>query len=305
MAGTLRAQITSGKTLLFALQNEASAPTLAKLLGIERVAVQESRPANYAMLAEIDFRHALFAPFADPRYSDFTKIHFWKYRRVEPDAFPGSRVLARFDSGDPALIEVPIGTGHLLVLTSGWQPEDSQLALSTKFVPLLYSMLDYSGAPPPSEGQFHVGETLPLPSNVTDQARIRLPDGSELSLSAGETNFSRTSMPGVYAIGSRRFAVNLDAGESRTAPLPADELERLGAPLAKPTTVVAREIARKTYLQNAELENRQRFWRWLLVFAGAVLLLESWLAGRTMRRLSAPVSPGSSGEVAGLAQRVP
>src|SRR2546422_9429177 len=35
------------------------------------------------------------SPFADPRFSDFTKIHFWKHRQLQTDRLPGARILAR------------------------------------------------------------------------------------------------------------------------------------------------------------------------------------------------------------------
>src|SRR5260221_12580748 len=124
--------------------------------------MDEVHPPNYAMLAEIDFRHPLFAPFADPRFSDFTKIHFWKYRRLDTGVIPSPRVLAKFDSGDPALIEVRLGKGRIFILASGWQPDDSQLAVSTKFVPLLYSILQESGATAPAPLQYMVGDSVPL-----------------------------------------------------------------------------------------------------------------------------------------------
>jgi hypothetical protein len=291
----LREQLNAGKTLLFVLKSASAAPTLARLLQLERLNVEEVRPNGYAMLAEIDFRHPLFAPFADPRYSDFTKIHFWKYRRLETAAIPGARAIAKFDSGDPAILETSVGRGHLLVFTSGWQPDDSQLAVSSKFVPLLYAMLEESGAAEGVAAQYHVGDAVPLAmlgADNTAAVAIRAPDGSELKLAAGETNFSQTMTPGIYTMAStqppKRFAVNLDAAESRTAPLPADELERYGAPIARTTPAVANEAASKIRLQNAELENRQKLWRWFLVATLAVLLFETWLAGRTARRLSVP-----------------
>jgi hypothetical protein len=291
----LREQLTAGKTLLFVLKSASAAPTLARLLQLERLNVEEVRPNGYAMLAEIDFRHPLFAPFADPRYSDFTKIHFWKYRRLETAAIPGARAIAKFDSGDPAILETSVGRGHLLVFTSGWQPEDSQLAVSSKFVPLLYALLEESGAAEGVAAQYHVGDAVPLAmlgADNTAAVAIRAPDGSELKLAAGETNFSQTMTPGIYTMAStqppKRFAVNLDAAESRTAPLPADELERYGAPIARTTPAVANEAASKIRLQNAELENRQKLWRWFLVATLAVLLFETWLAGRTARRLAVP-----------------
>ncbi len=200
------------------------------------------------MFGQIDFTHPLFAPFADPRFNDFTKIHFWKYRRLDAAKLPGARVLAQFDSGDPALVEIPRGNGRLLVLTSGWQPADSQLALSSKFVPLLYAMLDLSGGIKSQQTQFQVGDEVnlagPLPDRPATQTSIRKPDGTEVQLAPGETNFSQTDAPGIYTVTSAqppvRFAVNLDAAESRTAPLPMDELERLDVPLKPREVALAR-----------------------------------------------------------------
>jgi len=309
--------VAAGKTLLFVLApllggagggSGTNASALARLLSLDSLAIEEVRPDNYAMLAEIDFRHPLFAPFADPRFSDFTKIHFWKYRRLDATTIPNARVVAKFDSGDPAVVEVPVGQGRVIVLTSGWHSDDSQLALSTKFVPLLYSALDYSGAAPAPPEQFHVGDVVPLDSSPPGRGQgwvVRAPDGSQLNLSSGETNFSRTMTPGVYSVAPqplsepsaapsqrpKRFAVNLDAAESRTAPLPVDEFERLGAPMAHASATVAREAARKVQLQTAELEGRQKLWRWFIVATLAVLLMETWLAGRTARRL---VTPGEA-----------
>ena len=156
----LREQVTSGKTLLFALKDETVAAGLARLLQLDRITLEEAHPNNYAMLAEIDFQHPLFAPFADSRFSDFTRIHFWKYRRLDATVIPHARVVAKFDSGDPAVVDVPIGKGRVILLTFGWHPDDSQLALSSKFVPLLYSTLDYSGAAAPP-AQYHVAIRCP------------------------------------------------------------------------------------------------------------------------------------------------
>jgi len=293
LAGALRSQVAAGKTALFVLRSGVPANTLATVLGLGSLVLEEVSPRNYAILGEIDFRHPLFAPFADPRFNDFSRIHFWKYRRLDAGTIPSARPLARFDSGDAALIEVPVGRGRVLILTSGWQPEDSQLGLSTKFVPLLYAMLEQSGAPAPLPTQYHVGDLIPIPPagpGDKSSAVVRTPDGSMIELPAGETNFSRTLAPGIYTLASagtpRRFAVNLDAAESRTAPLPTDELERLGVPLAPQDAAVAREAQRKVRLQDAELENRQRLWRLCLIVALGVLLVETWVAARFVRSQS-------------------
>jgi hypothetical protein len=229
-AQVVRDRVLAGQTVLAVPRSASAAPSLARLLGLERVALEEVRPTSYAMLGEIDFRHPLFAPFADPRFSDFTKIHFWKYRRLDASAVSGARVVAAFDNGDPALVEAPVGKGRVLVLASGWQPEESQLALSTKFVPLLYSLLEESGAAAPALARYSVGDVIPLSCDPTTAVggafSVRGPDGAQFSLAAGETNFSRALLPGIYTVlGAQsqalsEFAVNLDPTESRTAQLP-------------------------------------------------------------------------------------
>jgi hypothetical protein len=292
-AAALHQAIANGKTALVALWPSEAGPTTAALLGLERLDLTEAQPKGYAMLGEVDFRHPLFAPFADPRYSDFTKMHFWKYRRVDPAALQQARVLAKFDSGDLAVVEVPVGKGRVVLLVSGWQPAESQLALSSKFVPLLYTLLETSGAAPPPVVQYQVGEQVPLAALQAGNAQsltLRAPDGSQVNLSQAQPVL--LTMPGVYNIYSEqprkisKFAVNLDPAESRTAPLAAEELTRLGVPLARGASEVATETRRKLALQDEQMESRQKLWRWIIVAAVVILLLETWLAGLTGRRMS-------------------
>jgi len=288
--GSLRSSIADGKTALFVLRDKAMASTLAGVLGLNELKVTEVKPANYAMLGAIDLRDPLFAPFADPRFSDFTGIHFWNYRRVDLTTIPQARVLAGFDSGDAALFEVPIEKGKILVLTSGWNSQDSQLALSTKFVPLLYSMLETGIGAASQPTQYFVGDTVPISSIPAAESGLKIltPDNQEQNLTSRETNFSGTLQPGVYTIASgqsaKRFAVNLDPSESRTAPLSVDDLERLGVPLKHGEPAASVAAQRNVRLKNEDLENRQKLWRWLVVGALMILLVETWLAGRLHRR---------------------
>jgi hypothetical protein len=196
---------------------------------------------------------------------------------------------------------VPVGKGTLLVLTSGWHPADSQLALSSKFVPLLYSVLEVSGGVKAQLAQYFIGD--PVLISTTNSAQlfvVRKPDGTEVKLAAGE-RFTQTDQSGLYTAtagtDSQRFAVNLDPAESKTAPLPLEEFERLGLPL-KPQSpeLVKREKEKRVQLQNAELENRQKLWRWLLVAAIVFLLMETVVATWVTRRASAPAaSPAMDG----------
>ncbi|MBI3877062.1 MAG: BatA domain-containing protein [Verrucomicrobia bacterium] len=282
----LKRALAGGKTALVVMKDPAVAQSLARLLDLDSLPAEEAPASGYAMLGEIDFRHPLFAPFADPRFSDFTKIHFWKHRRLDAAKIPGARVVARFDNGDPAIVEISKDKGRVLVLTAGWHPADSQLALSSKFVPLLYSVLEQSGGLAPRPLQFTVGDAVPvlMPNDPTNVAvTVHKPDGSSMTPATGETSFTQTTQPGIYTVTTanslRHFAVNLAPEESRTAPMTLDYLEKLGVPLKHREPDVATLAARQKHLLNAEIESRQKLWRWLLVASLVMLTVESWLAG--------------------------
>lgn len=290
----LRDWLTSGKSALLVLTDIQMAPTLAGLAGLPDAQVTEAS-GNYALLGDIDFSHPLFTPFADPRFSDFATIHFWKHRHWEIPTGAPARVLAKFDDGSSALVQLSIGKGNLLILASGWNPTDSQFALSSKFPPLMQRMLDWSGASTPVRFQFATGDAIPSPASAgtgvatSTSVEWQKPDGKKLTLAAG-TPFTETDLPGIYTANMnghiRRFAVNLSLDESRTAPLAPDELARLGVPLQlAPDVSVAEVHAHERHLQEAELENRQKLWRWLIAAVLAVTLLEIAVSGVLARRV--------------------
>ena len=112
---------------------------------------------------------------------------------------------------------------------------------------------------------------------------VRTPGGGTVATAPGRAMFSETDRPGVYTIettaGARDFAVNLDPMESKTAPLNVETLEQFGCRLANhDKATLDRDHLRQ--MHNAELEGRQKLWRWLILTAIGILIVETWLAGR-------------------------
>lgn len=277
--------LRSGRTVLLPLRGPASANVISSLTGL-LASAPEASPANFGMFGRIDFQHPLFAPFSDARFSDFTKIHFWKYRALDLSNITNANVIASFDSGEPLLAEIPVEKGRLLVLASTWTPADSQLALSSKFVPLLFGTLEQSANLSSSAHQFFVGDAVPLPDNTTE---VTLPNGDKKPVES--QRFTETATPGLYLAGEHQFAVNLDPSETRITPLQLDELRTLGIPLDASTdaATAAKAEDRKRNLLASETESRQKLWRNFLLLALGLVLVESWFSGRLSRHPSAPV----------------
>jgi hypothetical protein len=266
---TVRRALDSGRTGLFVLKSDGAATN-----------------EKYAMLARMELTHPLLAPFADPKFGDFTRIHFWKYVRVRAEDIPNARVLAWFDTNDPAILEIPSGRGSLLMFTSGWHPADSDLALSSKFVPLLYSILEYGGTLTGQRPQYAVEDSVPLPAwaaaDLTN-VQIRKPDNSLARLDSA--TFTATDVPGIYTIESPRqsqpFAVNLAASECRTDPMPVEDLEKLGLPVAGFAANTPKTgVQGKQAADFAVMESHQKLWRWVIVAVLGIVFLETWLAER-------------------------
>ncbi|TWU10149.1 BatA domain-containing protein [Allorhodopirellula heiligendammensis] len=281
-AGLLREYVRSGGQLLYVLaredMHEASTVSLRSIAGVDELLINEASVSDYVMLSRINFRHPLFASMSDPQFNDFTKIRFWSHRTLTqlPEKW---NILAQFDDGDPALVEQSIGDGTMWVLAAGWQPEASQLALSTKFIPLIFGLFDASKGFPNSGNLFSVGDQLSLEPSPT--AEITLPDGQMVAIQ-NPSDFSTFDQPGIYSIrdgdSTRSMAVNIESAESLTDTIGADALERFGIKLGStPSTAV--ELASERQLRDLELEGRQRLWQWLLVAALALLGLETLLGG--------------------------
>ncbi len=291
----VRDWLTSGKSALLVLTDTQMAPTVAAIAGIAEPQMSEVTE-GFALIGEVDFSHPLFAPFADPRFSDFTHIHFWKHRRWEIPAGAPVQVIAKFDDGSPALVQLTVGKGNLIVLASGWSPADSQFAVSSKFPPLMQRMVDWSGAGSVERFQFLTGDAIPsgaggslASSSPVSTVEWQKPDGKKVTLPAGVA-FTETDMPGIYTATvegkQHRYAVNLSIDEARTAAIAPDELARLGVPLQlTPELPVAQRQAQQRHLQQAELENRQKLWRWLIAGVLAVTLGEIVLGGWLARRV--------------------
>lgn len=279
--------IRGGGLAVWLLEPGTDAAEVERVAGVSGVALQEAAGEGYRMLGEVKSEHPLLRPFADPRLRDFTKLRFWKHREValKDTAAEKMEIIARFDNGSPAMLALPMEKGTLLLLTSGWHPADSQLALSTKFVPLLFGWLEAAGFSHSAKAGLTVGDALPLSGLA---ATVLTPEAKEIAVSVGAPFVAEST--GIYQVKSgpetRLHAVNLAPEEGRVAVMEVERLKDFGVRLHEMSGTRA-EIAQnervKERLAASEAEKQQQAWIWLLAALLAVLVLETLLGARSAR----------------------
>lgn len=280
-----KAAVAGARVMWIVADNDQAAIERVLGPGWNVEAAEPPSGGKYAMWTAIQFDHPLFSPLENPRYSDFTGIRFWKWRKLSPPNDSSAQVLAKFDTGEDAVIYTPLGEGDVYLLAAGWAPADSQLALSTKFPTIIHSSLHLEGTSNDSAIRYDVGDVIKPAVASTAGLRMTLPSGERLAF---DGEFTETSRPGIYRLFDEqdnlvaRYAVNVAASETDTRIRDSVELEQYGVSIGRQPTRAER-LTEQRQLRDIELEKRQQLWRWGIAFALIVLLLETILAGRTAR----------------------
>ncbi len=265
---TLHRFAEAGGLVVVALTAGTSPEAFTSLTGHGDWMIHEAETSaektEFSLLADLDFSHPVLEPFARAQIRDFTKIRFWKHRVLNlSDPLPeGVRVLATFDGKSPAMVEQRIGKGSIFLFLYGWQPQEGQLVLSSKFVPLLYSLFDHAGYSIRSAPTSHVGESSHAAPGFYEEKQS---DGS-----------------------TRLMTVNLDPNEGLTDPLdPISELSALSIPLVRESQQIASpdEVApgQQLRIEAEQKEGQLKLWKWLVFTVLCILLLETWLGSRPVR----------------------
>ena len=277
-------------TLLIVLSDLDQLKSDGELMGSpSRVDPDPTQPKRkYSLIAQIDFEHPLIMPLANPRYNDFTKIHFWKHVSVKIPDSDKTQVIASFDDDTPAIWQSKYGTGNVFTFAAGWDPPTSQLALDAdKFIPIMSTLLRLASRSPVTRSRYIINDAIDFPKTdkLTNWKVVR-PDQKTEVIASDQRSYKNTDIPGIYEMTSPefteqkfKFAVNIASTESQTAPMPIEKLKMHNVLIGKQDTRTAR-IQQLQKLKDREIENRQKIWKWLVVFAFAFLLLETWLAGR-------------------------
>lgn len=305
--------VRDGGGLLVVLGEAASWPaSAAELLPGAPGPIEDRAEGRGGRLGYLDYEHPVFEVFAGPRSGDFSGARFFRARGLA--LADSGTVIARFDDGTVALAELELGRGRVMVWTSTLDAFWNDLALQPVFLPFVHRVMEHLSGRADALPWLEVGQVVDLSNPDALEAAglasaeaaglsdggeqvVLAPSGEPAVLEAGEgTRFLTLDERGFYVVRppgmepERPFtvAVNVDLAESSLARLDPEEL--VAQVTGAPEDPEAGPSFEAVELRREDLERRQSLWRFLLVAALALLVLETVLSNWVSRR--APGTPG-------------
>ena len=236
-------------------------------------------------LGDVRFDHPLFSAFRSAPAA-LSAARFLRYPRLEPAV--GADVLARFDDGQPAVVERREGSGHIVLVGMPLDAREGDFPVQSSYLPFLHRLALYASGKDATPLARVTGQSWLVSGSLKDPA-VLTPDGSILR-PAKDTVGSTVALreAGVYALYEGRVqgeptalvAANAPANESDLTSVDPRELllgVRQSTAQADRTNEVPTQV---------EVEGRQRFWRMLLIALAVLLLGETYMANRGWRGIA-------------------
>lgn len=292
-AGRLRDWVSAGGGLFVVLGPNSNPSGWSEagqtLLGGEAGAISDQSSRGGSRLSWLDYDHPVFEVFSTPRSGDFSESRFFRFRSFTPAA--ESRTVARFEGGEPALIEHTVGEGRVLVWTSSLDRFWNDLALQPVFLPFVHRVaLHATGYREPDRwittgGVLELGAIAGEDGEVSGEWVLVTPSGDRRPIERAEgptwIEFDKAGFYEVESLEDGRtvtVAVNPSLDESDLVAVAPERVEEavLGAGSASGEAASG--------VDGEEQTRQAEFWWPLILVAVLVLAAESIIANRWTRR---------------------
>ena len=249
---------------------------------------------EFKVIATVDYKHPIFAPFRNPNHGDFGKGRFYRYFQATPTA--DAAVIAAYDDGNPALFEKVYGNGRVLCFTSTLDREWNDLPVHAVYLPFLHEAIKHLALRQVNESpEYRVGEAVEYSAfakrhsaDTGKTVAVFNPNREETRVTLSEQGqlfYEDTELPGTYSVHSagdtaHYFVVNVDTAESDLTPRDPEELRSMlvGSTEADRIPTELTEEVRREY--NEGVEKKQGIAIYLLLAVFALVITEMFLANR-------------------------
>ena len=252
-----------------------------------------SRDLPFVSINEANWEHPVFSPFARNGGAALSEVRFFGYWSIVN--ISTARVLARFTTGHPALVESAVGEGRLFLFAGSLGRVWTDFPLKNSYLPFWQRLVEYAADWQRRPAMSSVNDLLPRPQDALgsgqDEGRWEVldPNGQRLfSLSEATPEYVELKLPGYYEIRRDRksdwVAVNTHRLESEVGRMPEQELM---AALESLRTV--REEVGPAQNRPEAVTPEHSLWLFLLLAVVGVLMAEAWLANQFAGRKRAQV----------------
>ncbi len=286
LARRLAAFVERGGGLLVAAGARASWPGGVDLLPASIGAPVDRTRGTAARMGAVEYASPVFEPFRAPGSGEFATTRIYGYRSVSPVS--AALVLARFDTGAPAMLERRVGNGRALLWTSSLDQSWSDLPIKPVFLPLVHRAVSHLAVYREPQPWVTVGQVLEASAAGRPRERVvsrvvLTPSGERSPLGDEGEGVLEVREQGFYEIRGAASDVtvvagNVDPAEGDLTPMDPQDIV---AAAAGGSAETARAAA---VPQGPEAQERnQRIW-WYLLCAGVVLLgVDTALSNRTAK----------------------
>jgi hypothetical protein len=241
--------VNRGGGLIVAAGAEIDGEVIGDILGATplRVTLPTDTRSAPRTLAPADVRHPIFQRFG----ANAATLGLVQFQRVSRVGGDGCQTLARFTSGESALIECGAGNGRALVVASDLNNSWNDFPLHATFVPFVHEALQYVASARPRAAEYLIGD---VPAGVPPTpgiATVLDPSGRQVPV-----------------------AVNVDPRESDPSRMSVDDFQAVVTRLKDAGATEARIEARQQ-------EEQQHLWQYAIVAMLMLLGVEGVVASRT------------------------
>lgn len=281
--------ITPGKMVEPARYNALFGDLLPRALrDITKLTDAQDPDANIraTRFAVVDHTSSLFRIFSMPGGSSLQSARVFSYVLLEPDMAAQAQVLARYADGGPAVVEMALGAGRVLLWTTSLDQDWTDLPIRTAFVPLVHRTMRYlaqRGSSATLSEDIGAVVQFDVTGLAAETVLFEGPDGTRHVLEPLDDRVRlQPWASGVYTASLQR----------QGAQVPAPELSfAANAPLVEAAQPLVAEALVQTWIDGAAAgfatsdardveENRRRVWPGLLLVGLLLLYAESLLTVR-------------------------
>jgi hypothetical protein len=187
-----------------------------------------------------DFSHPIVSAFQGNSDAGLESTQQYAYIRAALPPKGAARVALAFDTGDPAIVELPYGRGRSILVTTSVDERWGVWPLWPSFLPLIHEIVHFAVSRRWGDRQRLVGEPLTeiFPATAVDvDVAVGRPDGQTQVArvvpqdASNQFVYENTNESGVYEVNfahplarSELFAVNVDPRESNLAKFVQEEI---------------------------------------------------------------------------------